>query len=137
MFKNYSLMLIFLAVTLTNVIAQEITSSDSTTVTQDSITVRRSQRVAKRIYPKEIPQPDYSNYHPVKMPSTQENDSMENSSALNPNSKIPLEFQRLDINQDERISLDETSMLIDQFFDGKTNLKTEDIYKCIDFFFEQ
>ena len=133
MFKNYTLLVVFLLMTLTNVVAQEITSPD----TVDSITVRRYKRVAKRIYPKEIPQPDYTNYHPVKMPPIQENDSMENTVALNSYTKIPLEFQSLDINQDERISLGEMSMLIDQFFDGKTNLKTEDIYKCIDFFFEQ
>ena len=51
--------------------------------------------------------------------------------------KIPAKFKKLDLNQDNYISVDELQKAIDSLFDFSSNLTVEDIYELQDFFFEQ
>lgn len=52
-------------------------------------------------------------------------------------SKLPLEFQPADYNNDGYISAPEITKTIDGFFEGETSFTVEKINKLIDFFFEQ
>ncbi|MBE9468925.1 MAG: hypothetical protein IMY72_11500 [Bacteroidetes bacterium] len=51
--------------------------------------------------------------------------------------KIPAKFEKLDLNKDNYISVDELQKAIDSLFDFSSKLTVEDIYELQDFFFEQ
>ncbi|MBN2681016.1 MAG: hypothetical protein JXR58_00785 [Bacteroidales bacterium] len=51
--------------------------------------------------------------------------------------EIPEKFKHLDINDNERVDLDELMQAIDDFFDMKSKLSLEEIYELNDFFFDQ
>ncbi len=51
--------------------------------------------------------------------------------------QIPAKFKKLDLNQDNYISVDELQKAIDSLFDFSSNLTVEDIHELQDFFFDQ
>lgn len=51
--------------------------------------------------------------------------------------EIPDKFKSLDLDNDGYISFDELKNAIDAFFDGNTNLSSDDIYELNEFFFAQ
>lgn len=54
-----------------------------------------------------------------------------------PNLQIPPKFKFIDLNKDGYISFEELLKTIDNFFDFKSTLTTEDIYELNEFFFAQ
>ncbi len=110
--------------------AEQTSSSDNT---PDAKTYSDSI-VAKRSLPKEIPQPDYSNYHPVKNTSEESETA---SFTINPNSKIPGDFQPADTDKNDKITTGELGAVIDHFFEGDKAFTIDKINALIDFFFDQ
>jgi len=51
--------------------------------------------------------------------------------------QIPPKFKPLDLNNDEYISLDELLKTIDSFLESKSDLKVDDLYELVEFFFIQ
>ena len=156
-FRNYCFVMVFVIAFITKASGQEIVtpdtsiisivSSDTTakkdtsvapvpienTATQDTtnqIPVIDNSRV-KRPYPKEVPQPDYTNYHPVK--TIADNSTAEKLT----DNALPAEFLSIDTDTDGKISTKELFATIDNFFEGQSTFTVPQIHKLIDFFFEQ
>ncbi len=55
----------------------------------------------------------------------------------NPASGMPELYKEVDMDKDGKISTGEINSAIDNFFEGNTKLKIDDIYRLIDYFFEQ
>ena len=92
----------------------------------------RDVPATKRNYPKEVPEPDYSNYHPVK---STDNSGAEKSTGTSDG--IPVEFSAVDDDHDGKISTKEIFGTIDGFFDGQSTFTVDQIRKLIDYFFDQ
>jgi Ca2+-binding EF-hand superfamily protein len=50
---------------------------------------------------------------------------------------LPEKFHSLDIDTDAYLSFDELLKAIDDFFDYRSELNTEEVYRMINFFFAQ
>jgi len=74
---------------------------------------------------------------PVKTNDVKENKTTSTATTQSSSSKLPAEFQSVDINNDGKISASEIANVIDGFFDGNNGYTTEKIHLLIDYFFEQ
>ncbi|MBL4761091.1 MAG: hypothetical protein JKY93_00150, partial [Gammaproteobacteria bacterium] len=52
-------------------------------------------------------------------------------------SNLPLAYQQLDLNKDDKISAKEVSNAVDLFFDGEIDFSQKELYEMINFFFDQ
>jgi Ca2+-binding EF-hand superfamily protein len=50
---------------------------------------------------------------------------------------LPAKFRSLDVDTDKYLSFDELLKVIDDFFDYRSDLNTNEVYSVINFFFAQ